>query len=123
MAATLAGVSFLSPTPAFAADLCNELNGATLVAEDGTFLGKFTSQYNSKSIFNEYGTHGSEYSSNSIWNKYGQYGGKYSLNSPFNKYSATPPTIYTKSNKTAKLTVNSALPYAVNPYIARSCFD
>ena len=111
-----------NPLPAEATSLCNELKGATVVAQDGTYLGKMESPVSPDSIFNKYGIHGSRYSSNSIWNKYGQYGGKYSMNSPFNKYSPTPPTIYTKTNKTAKLTINDYLSYTVNPYTARACF-
>ena len=114
---------FASSLPATASSLCTELDGATVVAEDGTFLGKMESTYSSDSIFNKYGEYGSKYSSSSIWNKYGQYGSKYSADSPFNKYSSTPPTIITKSRKTAKLTINKNLPYTDNPYAARSCFE
>ena len=115
--------SFASSLPATASSLCIELVGATVVADDGTYLGKMESTYSSDSIFNEHGTYGSKYSSNSIWNEYGQYRSKYSAKSPFNKYSSTPPTIITKSRKTAKLTINQNLPYTVNPYAVRSCFE
>ena len=121
-AAAVISAAFATAKPAEASSLCNELKGATVVAEDGTYLGKMESAYSSDSIFNDYGTHGSKYSSASIWNEYGQYGGKYSMNSPFIKYSSTPPVIYTKTNKTAKLTINKYLPYTVNPYAARACF-
>ena len=106
-----------------ATSFCDELEGATVIAEDGTYLGKMESPYSTDSMFNEYGTYGSRYSQDSIWNEYGEYGGKYSVNSPFNRYSSTPPTIYTKTKKTSKLTINKHLPYTVNPYVARSCFE
>ena len=58
------------------------------------FLGKLNaSKYDSKSIWNEYGTYGSEYNANSIWNEYGTYGSAYSSYSPFNSYASYPPVI------------------------------
>lgn len=58
------------------------------------FLGKLNaSKYDSKSIWNEYGTYGSEYNTNSIWNEYGTYGSAYSSYSPFNSYASYPPVI------------------------------
>ena len=50
-------------------------------------------KFDSKSIWNAYGTYGSKYSSTSIWNDYGTYGGQYSAYSPFNNYTSTPPII------------------------------
>lgn len=58
------------------------------------FLGKLNaSKYDSKSIWNEYGTYGSEYNTNSIWNEYGTYGSAYSSYSPFNSYASYLPVI------------------------------
>mgnify|MGYP001666944880 FL=1 len=58
------------------------------------FLDKLNaSKYDSKSIWNEYGTYGSEYNANSIWNEYGTYGSAYSSYSPFNSYASYPPVI------------------------------
>ncbi len=58
------------------------------------FLGKLNaSKYDSKSIWNEYGTYGREYNTNSIWNEYGTYGSEYSSYSPFNSYASYPPVI------------------------------
>lgn len=58
------------------------------------FLGKLNaSKYDSKSIWNEYGTYGSEYNTNSIWNEYGTYGSEYSSYSPFNSYASYLPVI------------------------------
>ena len=58
------------------------------------YLGKLNaSEYDSESIWNEYGKYGSEYNSNSIWNEYGKYGSEYSNYSPFNEYASHPPVI------------------------------
>ena len=120
---TLFGSLLTIDIPSKASSFCEDIRGARVVAEDGTYLGKIDHSYEPDSIFNDYGTYGSKYSADSIWNKYGQYGGKYAVNSPFNKYTTAPPTIYTTNDKTAKLTVNKYLPYTVNPYRARACFE
>jgi hypothetical protein len=58
------------------------------------FLGCINcSQYDSDSIFNEYGTYGSKYSDTSIWNPYGTYGSRYSDDSPWNPYASNPPVV------------------------------
>ena len=77
-----------------------------LQAHDGQFLGYLSSQYDSNSLFNQYGPYGSKYSPTSIFNQYAQYGSKYSALSPFNKYTATPPTIYINGREFGKLTAN-----------------
>ncbi|MCR4600400.1 MAG: copper amine oxidase N-terminal domain-containing protein [Clostridia bacterium] len=66
-----------------------------LYSEDGEhFLGKITSnKYDSKSIFNSYGSYGSAYGRYSIWNEYGKYGGKYGAESAFSEYTRKPPVI------------------------------
>jgi len=105
-----------------------------LVAEDGTYLGKLTtnkfdsdsifneygtygSKYSSKSIWNEYGTYGSKYSSKSIWNEYGTYGSKYSSQSAFNDYTFTPPYIVTSDGTIyGRLTTNKFISGAISPY-------
>jgi hypothetical protein len=55
-----------------AQDTCYALDGASVVTEDGDYLGRITNRYATDSIFNSYGTYGSRYSSNSIWNDYGR---------------------------------------------------
>ena len=55
-------------------------------SDHDVFLGCLNSnKYDSKSIWNEYGTYGSKYNSKSIWNEYGTYGSSYSAYSPWNK--------------------------------------
>ena len=89
-----------------------------LVAEDGTYLGKLTTnEFDSDSIFNEYGTYGSKYSLQSIWNEYGTYGSKYSLQSAFNDYTFTPPYIVTSDGTIyGRLTTNNFISGAISPY-------
>lgn len=78
-----------------------------IIAHDGTYLGSLTTnEYDSKSIFNQYGAYGSEYASTSIFNQYSNYGSEFSALSPFNAYSSTPPKIYIKGKFYGFLTVN-----------------
>ena len=52
--------------------------------------------YDSNSIWNEYGTYGSSYNSKSIWNEYGTYGSEYNSLSPWNEYSNDSPVVVDK---------------------------
>lgn len=63
--------------------------------EDHTeFLGFLnTNPYDSKSIWNEYGSYGNSYNSKCIWNEYGTYGNEYSQYSPWNEYSSDVPSL------------------------------
>jgi len=81
-------------------------------------LGKLTTnEFDSDSIFNEYGTYGSEYSSQSIWNEYGTYGSEYSSQSAFNDYTFTPPYIVTSDGTIyGRLTTNNFISGAISPY-------
>jgi len=103
--------------------LISKLNGSVVIAEDGTYLGKITYQYESESIFNEFGKYGSSYSPKSIWNKYGTYGSKYSSYSSLNPYTSTPPKIFKNGFFLGYLTVNKYLNNAINPYVLSSFFD
>ena len=102
-------------------NVCDVIAGATLVADDGTLLGRLTNSYSSDSILNEYGTHGSQYSSKSIWNQYGAYGGQYSSQSPFNPNTSTPPLLIKDGQIIARVTVNNSVSGALNPYIVKTC--
>lgn len=106
-----------------ASDVCQKLAGASIIADDGVYLGSIDPDtYSDDSIFNEYGKYGNKYKPKSIWNEYGKYGSQYKQYSPFHQYSRTPPTIYMKSNKTLKLTVNSYLGNTIDPNVVRGCF-
>lgn len=103
---------------------CNAFEGAAVVADDGTYLGKITNQYDTKSIFNKYGTYGSPYSIKSIWNKYGNYGSEYSINSPMNQYSSKGPAIISDGNVIGYLTKNKYRRGAIDPIVLGvSCYD
>ena len=104
-----------------AQSVCEIVAGGTVIADDGTLLGRLTNSYSSDSILNAYGTNGSKYSSDSIWNEYGTYGGKYSNQSPFNEYTSTPPMIIKNGRPIARLTVNKSLKGALNPYVLKTC--
>ena len=64
-----------------------------LYADDGTFLGCYSNEYDPNSINNPYGQYGSEYSPDSVNNPYGQYGSEYSPTSPNNPYATSPVII------------------------------
>lgn len=109
------------PAAGRAQDLCSVVAGASVIADDGEFLGKITTSSSSQSIFNEYGSFGSEYGAKSIWNSYGKYGGEYSRQSPFNKYTSTPPALVKGGEVIGYLTVNRSIRGAVNPFLLKSC--
>lgn len=113
-------VSIYSGTSA-ADGVCSAIAGASIIADDGEYLGAFVNKYDAKSTLNEYGQYGGAYSAKSIWNEYGQYGGKYSAKSPFNPYTPTPPIIVKGGKAIAYLSVNKNLSNALNPYVAKSC--
>lgn len=84
-----------------------QLEGASIVANDGTHLGLITrNAFDPNSINNKYGQHGSQYSSTSIFNPYGQYGSEFSTNSPFNLFTTTPPRVVLGDRFVGFLTVN-----------------
>ena len=78
-------------------------------SDHDVFLGCLNSnKYDSKSIWNEYGTYGSKYNSKSIWNEYGTYGSSYSAYSPWNDYASYPPVIVDEEgNFYGYLTINT----------------
>lgn len=104
-----------------AQNLCVSVQGATVIADDGSYLGKVENRYSADSIFNEYGTYGSRYSAESIWNTYGTYGSEYSTQSPFNRYTSTPPVLVKGGRVIGYLTVNNNIRGAINPHYLRSC--
>jgi hypothetical protein len=83
------------------------LSDLFIMAEDGTYLGNFGSEYDSNSVYNRYGNYGSPYSSKSIMNPYGTYGSDYSNYSPFNKYSSQAPWLMDRNgNNYGRLSIN-----------------
>lgn len=72
-----------------------------LYAQDGTYLGKLTTDsYDSESIFNEFGTYGSKFSSKSA----------------FNEYASSPPLVIFNGETIGYLTVNKYQADAISPY-------
>ena len=104
-----------------AQSLCQTLQGAYIIANDGTMLGKISSSFDNESILNEFGSYGGEFSSNSIWNEFGSYGGEFSSLSPFNKFTSTPPLIVMDGKAVAYLSVTKRTVATVNPYFLKSC--
>ena len=101
---------------------CFELEGAKIIAEDGTFLGTLDNSYSSDSIFNQFSDFGKEYHSDSIWNEYSDWGNNYSSMSPFNEYASSPPILLKDGEVVGKLTVKAFEYDAVNPYtVGKDC--
>ena len=99
-------------------DIILILKGASVFAQDSkqTYLGKIENNYNSESIFNEYGTYGNKYSYKSIWNEYSTFGNKYNIYSPFNEYSASPPIIVKNGQIIGYLTTNDYIKGGISPH-------
>ena len=102
-------------------NICTLIAGASVVANDGTYLGRLTNRFDSQSIYNEFGTYGSQYSSLSIYNPYGTYGSKYSSKSPWNPYTSTPPVLVKNGSAIAYFTVNTFKTPRVSPSYAETC--
>ena len=94
------------------------LLGASVVADDGTFLGIIDSnRFASDSICNRFGTHGSRFSSESIFNSFSQYGSQFSSLSAFNDFAFNPPFIVSPFGVVlGRLTTNDFVLGAVNPF-------
>lgn len=91
---------------------------ATLLANDGTYLGVVSSnKYQTDSICNKYGTYGNPYSTKSVRNKYSTYGSPYSTQSAYNPYTSNPPKIIFQGQIVGYLTKNSYKAGAVDPDI------
>ncbi len=109
-----------------AEEICNILDGAVIIAQDGnnTFLGKVASSFDSQSIFNEFGTHGNEFSSKSIWNEFSTFGNKFNSLSPFNEFSSSPPMLIKNRKILGYLSTNKSLRASVSPNLLKAlCKD
>lgn len=95
----------------------SSLEGATILADDGEFIGKITTNsYDSQSILNEFGRFGGKFSSTSIFNDFGRYGGEFSRMSPFNQTTSTPPRIFKGERFVGYLTRNESKTPRVDPF-------
>ena len=84
---------------------CSEIQGAKIIAEDGTYLGTLDDHYQSDSIFSPYNDYGSTYSQESIWNEHSNHGNQYSQQSPFNEYASDSPVLLKDGEVVGRLTV------------------
>lgn len=95
------------------------LEGASIVAEDGQFLGTITAnEFAQDSILNEFGRYGSEFSRTSIFNEFCPYGGEFSRLSPFNEFTSTPPRLLSPAGDfLGYLTTSEFEPNGIDPYV------
>jgi hypothetical protein len=71
------------------------------------FLGCLCNEFDTDSVFNEFGRYGSEFQSDSIFNSFGDYGSSFSDLSPCNSFANYPPVVVTgDGNFAGYLTVN-----------------
>ena len=85
---------------------CGELEGAKIVAEDGTELGELGPQWKTDSIFNDSSEYSSTWSNESIFNSHSNYGNSYSDESVFNDSASKPPRIISdEGDEIGKLSV------------------
>lgn len=100
---------------------CSTLAGASIVGDDGQYLGRFTNRFDSQSVLNQFGNYGSPYSSTSTNNTYGQYGSPYSNLSARNPYASRPPIIIKNGQALAFYTNNQFKTPGISPAYALTC--
>ena len=71
--------------------------GANIIGDDGTYLGKLGPKWLTDSIFNSSSTYSSTWSSDSIFNDTSKFGNSYSNTSVFNDSASDPPMIISES--------------------------
>lgn len=92
------------------------LEGASIRAQDGTYLGLISSdRLRADAIGNPTGTHGSEESQSSIRNPLCKYGNRYGGLSAFNQYASRPPVVERDGRVLGYLTLNPLKQPAINP--------
>jgi len=93
------------------------LEGARIVAGDGTFLGIVTrSSVHPLSISNVVGPYGGTVSPTSIFTIVGPYGSQVAPMSPFNPVTTIPPRILKQDSLMGYLTVNVLITPRIDPY-------
>jgi hypothetical protein len=95
----------------------DDLEGGSIVAQDGTFLGRIDrSRLSDESLSNRIGDYGSKISNDSILNKIGPYGSRISDLSPFNRIAKHPPKVFDKDGDfVGYLTVNKLINPRIDP--------
>lgn len=73
-----------------------------------TFLGCLNcSEFDPKSVHNEFGTYGNEFNSDSIFNEFGEFGSAFSSHSACNEFASDPPVIVDRDGSFhGRLTLN-----------------
>jgi|GEM_PF-2501268 len=90
---------------------------AVIVASDGEFLGKVSSnRFDSKSITNDVGQHGSNVASKSIFNNVGTYGSEVSTKSAWNDLATSPPRVFVGETFIGYLTTNELKTPRIDPH-------
>jgi hypothetical protein len=119
---TLLPGGFSAATQPAGVNLCTSLEGSSIVATDGQFLGKITSnKFDSQSIGNEFGVYGSKFSSTSIFNEFGTYGSAFSAKSAFNDLATSPPSIFVSGQSIGFLTTNQLKTPRVDTWAVVAC--
>jgi hypothetical protein len=91
-----------------------------IIAGDGTFLGRLTTEYEKDSIANEFGDYGSEFSRTSMFNQFSEYGSEFGRFSAMNSYSSDPPRLFIGEGFAAWVTVNEFKNPRVDPRALRA---
>jgi hypothetical protein len=102
-------------------NVCTLIAGASIVGHDGRYLGRFTNQFDSESVLNQFGLFGSPFAVNSTNNEFGTYGSRFSSLSARNPFTSTPPRIIRNGVFVAYYTVNEFLTPRVAPAFALTC--
>lgn len=102
-------------------NLCQQIAGASVIGDDGQFLGRLIGKFRTESIYNRVGRYGSEVSSTSIYNPIGRYGSPVSSLSAFNELASRPPLLVKDGIFLAYFTINPFKTPRVDPGIAETC--
>ncbi len=97
---------------------------ATLIADDGTYLGAISSsRFEADSVCNRFGDHGSRFASASVRNTFSTYGSSFGSQSAYSSYTTSPPRIYLNGRAIGYLTKNQVLAGAVDPDVLFAAYD
>lgn len=102
--------------------LIDVIRNAKIIAQDdeNTYLGNLANEFNSESIFNEFGTYGNEFSTQSIWNEFSTFGNEFNVYSPFNKFATQPPMLIKKGKIVGFLTTNKSIRNGISPNLLKA---
>jgi len=111
---------------AIANETCSIVSGAKIIAQDdkNTYLGKLTNEFDSDSIFNEFGTYGSEFNQLSVFNEFGNFGSEFNSYSATNPFTSTPPMIIKNQKIIGYLSANKVIQNSISPNLVKAlCAD